>query len=199
MGERLNLEIERHGTTLANCYYHWSGFTGSAAELAIEAIKAEPKDWGYNGSPLQAIEMLSATGAALDEASRAAINKLYGDEIKLPSVKAAMERTLNRNNGLISVTSFGMYETRMWEEERVVIDTTNRVVRFGALLLMDEYEYDEEEINDAKSTAKEIGHGINSMDIPFDKMSEFIEALNAVVEHDNGVFLCNGKLYSMIY
>lgn len=199
MGERLNLEIERHGTTLANCYYHWSGFTRSAAELAIEAIKAEPKDWGYHGSPLQAIEMLAYTGAALDGASRSVIKDMYPDGVKLPLLKEAMERTLNRNNGLISITSFGMYETRMWEEERVVIDTTNRVVRFGALRLMDEDSYDEEEINDAKSTAKEIGHGINSMDIPFDKLSEFLEALNDVVEHDDGVFLCDGKLYSMIY
>lgn len=32
MGQRLNLSINKNGKVLANCYYHWSGYTNSAIQ-----------------------------------------------------------------------------------------------------------------------------------------------------------------------
>ena len=32
MGERLNIEIIKNGETLANCYYHWAGYSNSSVE-----------------------------------------------------------------------------------------------------------------------------------------------------------------------
>ena len=75
MGQRLNLEIEMDGMTIANCYYHWSGFTSSSAELAETAIEAMPKEWNALYPAFQAAEMLIATGASLDYASRAAMKE----------------------------------------------------------------------------------------------------------------------------
>ena len=44
MGQRLNIQIEANDTNtnetkvLANCYYHWSGYTSSAMELVKEIV-----------------------------------------------------------------------------------------------------------------------------------------------------------------
>lgn len=39
MGQRLNIEIVKDKKVLANCYYHWSGYSNSAVNLAIQIIE----------------------------------------------------------------------------------------------------------------------------------------------------------------
>ena len=41
MGQRLVVDIELNGKTLANVYYHWSGYTSNAIAKCIRLIN----DW----------------------------------------------------------------------------------------------------------------------------------------------------------
>ena len=38
MGQRLNIEIKKGEQLLANCYYHWSGYSETALELTKKII-----------------------------------------------------------------------------------------------------------------------------------------------------------------
>ena len=121
MGQRLNLEIEMNGMTVANCYYHWSGFTSSSAALAERAIEAMPKKWDTVFPAFQAAEILIATGGSLDHASRAAMKafvEVRERQLISETLKANIETEIYRNNGIISIVSMGMDETRVWEEAR---------------------------------------------------------------------------------
>lgn len=60
MGQRLNLEIKTNDKTLANCYYHWSGYTSSALELTkiiLDNLSDKELTQDY------AVELLKLTGA----------------------------------------------------------------------------------------------------------------------------------------
>lgn len=60
MGQRLNLEIKTNDKTLANCYYHWSGYTSSALELTkiiLNNLSDKELTQDY------AVELLKLTGA----------------------------------------------------------------------------------------------------------------------------------------
>ena len=47
---------------------------------------------------------------------------------------------VNRNDGLIAFTSLEMENTREWEEGRVTIDLSEKVIAFEALIVIDEEE-----------------------------------------------------------
>lgn len=200
MGQRLNLEIERYGTTLANCYYHWSGFTRSAAGLAIQALKALPEKWDFSYPTLQAVDMLAETSASLDRESQPVvehiIRRINENPSRAPVSCKALRDGIDRNAGLISVTSFGIYETRSWEEARVVIDTTNNVVRFGAVWIWDDIK-DDFDGEDGR-IVDDLNLGVNSLDIPFDKMPAFLDRLNELVAHGQYGFTVGSKRYEMI-
>ena len=74
MGQRLNIEIVKNGEVLANSYYHWSGFSNSAVNLAIEIIKhfeyikkVKVEQYIKNQDLLFAIRLLEETGAGVDD------------------------------------------------------------------------------------------------------------------------------------
>jgi len=106
MGQRLNLEILDDGVALANCYYHWSGYTSSSLYLTGQ-ILASPllKDKFLPNIPDKvnfAVMLLRETGAG----------------------------TGDRNSGIISTTKEEMNETRRWQEARVEIDIGTQCVTF---------------------------------------------------------------------
>ena len=88
MGQRLNLSINKNGKVLANCYYHWSGYTNSAMEKARQAldILEEQEEIGVK----EAILALQETGAGID--AKNAQNYVEPDE------------TIHRNDGIIATT-----------------------------------------------------------------------------------------------
>lgn len=100
MGQRLNIEIKKKDKVLANCYYHWSGFSNSAVNLALDIIKNfeyidkfETKDPTNNKDLLFAIKLLEKTGAGVNEIE--ATRELLGNEhLKLQPCKS-------RNDGII--------------------------------------------------------------------------------------------------
>ena len=75
MGQRLNLEIQKDNKPVANAYYHWSGFTVYALEIAQKAVAYLRNDTSANDLAL-AVQALISTGASLTESEWEAIGKM---------------------------------------------------------------------------------------------------------------------------
>lgn len=114
MGERLNIEIHKNGKALANCYYHWSGYSKESVELAKNIIK-NTEIIKCNNDILTAIRLLEATGAGLtsDEIK-------YAKSIKNLSNESFKE-TEGRDAGLIGISDNDINETRKWQEHALYI------------------------------------------------------------------------------
>ena len=128
MGQRLNLSINKNGKVLANCYYHWSGYTNSAMEKARQAldILEEQEEVGVK----EAILALKETGAGID--TKNAQNYVKPDE------------EIHRNDGIIATTEEDIKETEMWSECEIIIDMGTRKVNLIDAIS----EYDEEDIQE---------------------------------------------------
>ena len=119
MGQRLNIQIEANNTdtnetkVLANCYYHWSGYTSSAMDLVNEIVDSGIYNLDILDPVEKAIRLLEATGAGL------AKNELT-DTYNTPKYKVSTDRNIR----LIAVSEKGINETIKWEESRVTINLT---------------------------------------------------------------------------
>ena len=119
MGQRLNIQIEANDIdtnkteVLANCYYHWSGYTSSAMELVNEIVNSGIYNLDILDPIEKAIRLLEATGAGLAEDE-------LTDTYNTPKYKVSTDRDL----GLIAISEKGINETRKWEESRVTINLT---------------------------------------------------------------------------
>lgn len=63
MGQRLNIEIKNNEKTLANCYYHWSGYTASSLGLTKQIIEAYKANDDIKADVQGAVALLRITGA----------------------------------------------------------------------------------------------------------------------------------------
>lgn len=177
MGQRLNIEIWRGNTCLANAYYHWSAYTDSAAEL-VNKILATHKE--HNTLPdqfhdqLYAVRLLEATGAGLEDGDREIMAERTGEDFRACT---------GRNAGLIAVTDKGIQDTRVWEEYRVSIYLDQKRVNFGNITVFrhvwDWREYITEceielESEDMHSLPK---LNYDTTNITFDDFNEFAKAL----------------------
>ena len=143
MGQRLNIEIVGKGGTvdnvLASCYYHWSGYTSSAAKLTsciLNEIKKTEIPNKAEDKIVYAIRLLESTKAGL-----------LGNEINFASEKISnfdsslFEIGEDRNKGLIVISDKMIAELRMWKEGRVQIDLDKRLVIFDTLLSYDKGDF----------------------------------------------------------
>lgn len=128
MGQRLNLSINKNGKVLANCYYHWSGYTNVAMEKARQAldILEEQEEVGVK----EAILALKETGAGID--AKNAQNYVEPD------------KEIHRDDGIIATTEEDIKETEMWSECEIIIDIGTRKVNLIDAIT----EYDEEDIQE---------------------------------------------------
>lgn len=135
MGQRLNIEIHDNGKLLANAYYHWDAYTGTALEHAKTILDnvLNIKDH----SVLSAVRLLETTGAGLTskEIDYMKLIYLYSDEDFM--------QAFSLNEGFISVSPDGMRDTRYWEEGRVVIDIGTQTMDFMVYCSVDFGEYEE--------------------------------------------------------
>lgn len=170
MGQRLNIEILDNGETLANSYYHWSAYTGSAIELTKQILE-QIDDLRRNNKLGWAVSLLECTGAGVNEEERMRI-----DSDKTHRFDGlAFNDAINRNEGLLSVTSEGIEETRTWEEGRVEIDISTRKIMFSVLFDMSESDYDENYREDGEEELPTIleKEMADFLEIPFDRFDEF--------------------------
>lgn len=138
MGQRLNIEITHNNKCLANCYYHWSGYSSSAAQLTDIIINSyfdkeeEYINTDFTSFDIFAVELLESTGARLDKR-----------ELERYKQYCNHEECISRVNGIIGVSEDIMNETRRWEEARVTIDLKHETVDFCAVGFEDEESYDD--------------------------------------------------------
>lgn len=180
MGQRLNIEIVENGKCLANAYYHWSAYTDSSYELAKAIIKDIPSIKEEN-PVLKAIKLLEVTGARLMDCELE-----YADKIGLGK---DFETALSRNDGLISISSENIDETRKWQEYALYIYLDENRMNFQVInaerLWTWEKEQEEYYDNPKKREDLEI-LDIDFNDIKFDKIDEFGKFLK---EHKEDSFL----------
>lgn len=132
MGQRLNLSINKNGKVLANCYYHWSGYTNSAMRKAQQALNFLEDQEGEIGVK-EAVLSLKETDATIDAENAK-------DYVK-PNVR------LDRNDGIISTLPNHIKNTEMWSECEIVIDVgTKKVNVIDALSEYTQEELEEYEI-----------------------------------------------------
>lgn len=172
MGQRLNLEIHRHGELLANAYYHWSGFTTSAANLVQQII--DKFDDKKHKDILSAVLLLEETGARVIEDELPFVKRL--------DLKRDFRPARSRNSGLISISEKGMNETRFWEEARAEVDIGTQTVNFSVYYRYprDDYEEHFEDVFD-NLPVNSFNYPFDA--IPFDQFQSFYSFVNELVNN----------------
>lgn len=160
MGQRLNISMEKDGQVVANCYYHWSAYTGSAALLVRQICEAWDEAKAVSQSDLEfACRLLQKTGAGFNPEEIERIRFQRDERVNTfplwPSV--------DRSDGLISATREGIEETERYEEGRVTIDLDSESVDFGVACwtYADEYREElEEDPNDLPRLDRDPTEGL---------------------------------------
>lgn len=143
MGQRLNIQIQRGETILANAYYHWSAYTGSALAL-LEMIHEKWDELSTEENDvIRAVRLLESTRAGLTQ------KELFNvDILGQGFVPGNVE--VNRNDGLIAVSPEGIAETNDWAEGGAIIDLDDAMVSFDVFYayhdrkhILSDYEEDE--------------------------------------------------------
>ena len=131
MGQRLNLEIHSNGERLANSYYHWSGYTGSTADLVTQVIMNLEYAPAEMTDKQKAVWLLYKTGARFDPEE---FVRIHENNIDLSDYSFAVDdKVVDRSDGLLAITKEGMDQTEYWEEAHAEVDITNQTVFFGPI------------------------------------------------------------------
>lgn len=193
MGQRLNIQIEANDTdtdetkVLANCYYHWSGYTSSAMELVKEIVDSGIYNLDILDPVEKAIRLLEATGAGLAEDE-------LTDTYSIPEYKLAT----SRNDGLIAISEKGINITVKWEEARVTINLTT-----GSINMSDMFYDESDEFSSAVYETKiknlyELKADLNSS---FDTFQDLYAEITDNVfrtSHDYDMFVQDGCILRLI-
>lgn len=185
MGQRLNIEIVDNSGVLANAYYHWSAYTGSAIELTLVALAAFDTYKGAITDPREmAIAMLEETGAGVNDEELRRIES--SEELRRYDIR----RCQNRNTGLLAISPEGISETEYWEEGRVTIDIQSKRVVFSVYCGFYSYEeWLEYHWGDVDSdTGKKVYrslpiYDVSPYDISFDEFYRLQEIYNETEEN----------------
>lgn len=202
MGQRLNIEIKKKGKRLANCYYHWSGYTRTSLNLIQEILNSIYDYKDVEDDNRQAILLLETTGAGLIESE---YNTLPETEKKYHRIGT------NRNNGLIAITDKEMNNTEKWEEARVTINLWGEQPDDLQLLFSNSVESINFDVAYQYVSKEEILEYVDNVD--FDNIVEFnfdlcnmsvddIKDLSEnieCIENNGGVFKINDDYYGVIY
>lgn len=182
MGQRLNIEIVNNEKRLANAYYHWSAYTGSAIALTKQVLEAYAELSETIDDPLLlAVRMLESTGAGVNPEERARISA----DRRFDGI--GFQDCSNRNAGILSVTDDGMEETERWEEGRVTVHIDSQSFDFGVYYdeymreWMDDCEYED------NVTAEKAYHQFPQIDyemdeIPFSEIDTLGDVYNRSLE-----------------
>ena len=157
MGQRLNIQIEANDTdtnetkVLANCYYHWSGYTSSAMELVYEMVSSGIYNLDIPDPVEKAIRLLEETGAGLAK-----------DEFTAEYPEDKYKIATHRNIGLIAISEKGIDETMHWEESRVTINLTTGSINMSGMVYDVTDEFSKEELESKLKNLYELKSDLNS-------------------------------------
>lgn len=189
MGQRLNLEIKNNKEVLANCYFHWSGFSSSSLNLTkqvIEYVSTHEVSADVKG----AIEVLEGIGASFNRFA-------FDEAVKLGVISGTFEKyslkrgvDIDRNNGLIAIDKKGMKETEDWEEGRVSINIEDKTFYFKCYSEND-YNDDEEIWERIKDLFLPITIKDRIWNISFDEIDYLIEQIDIAEDQYRGRFIIN--------
>lgn len=197
MGERLNIEIHNKGKVLANCYYHWSGYSNSAAHLAQEIIHNIGKIENTGSDLLYAVRLLESTGGGLTERELEHAKTL--DDFK--DYKFA--ECEGRNNGLIAITKEEMQNTRNWQEHALYIYLDEERMNFQVFWKRTKWEYEKDYADDNEDGKVDFSKfekvDVNFDDVKFSDIDEFFEFVDSHLEEPFFTFYEPCELYDMIY
>lgn len=214
MGQRLNIEIvDTSGEkALANAYYHWGAYSGSAAAYAKDMIHSPEWDQLMKEPTVEnAVKLLLLTGAGFNEVEITEIKAkhLLPDELLIP--------TQGRNEGIISVTEQGIEETQMYAEGTMYIFTETQCIDIDGVFnyigdttygISDPF-YDEV-INDEDSEfngmkRSDVMAGIETPDICLGRLTpeifdKFFDIVQTIYEQCDDTYLLDatGNMYTLI-
>ena len=157
MSQRLNIQIEANKAdtnetkVLANCYYHWSGYTTSAMELVNELVKSGIYNLDILDPVEKAIRLLEATGAGLCEDE-------LTDTYNTPKYKVST----GRNSGLIAISEEGTNRVAEWEESRVTINLTTGSINMSDMFYDETDEFSSAEIETKLENLYKLKADLNS-------------------------------------
>lgn len=156
MGQRLCIDIFDGDEIVANCYYHWSAYTGSTVELIKIILTDLERTKNFQvDKKIRVYEALRATGASLDLEEYNYIQSFNGDprfNLLKKTVFQFDASTLNRSDGLISFSKDGIEKTQNVAEGFATIDLSNDTFSFDVFHaedkedLLDIYDMEEEDI-----------------------------------------------------
>lgn len=193
MGQRLVVDIELNGKTLAKVYYHWSGYTSNAIAECIRLIN----DWKEKKGTLEPAEMTLFNiirsyggGISQDVYLENEVKHLEALNLGLP----IGETQGSRNEGLIAFTEEGMKCHDSWAEETATIylDREEPTLEVsGTFYGVYEEDYDDyDDFEESISGALEY----NIFDeFTVDEADGFLELV-----FRTDVFLCDGDYWSPI-
>lgn len=189
MEQRLNIEIKNNKKALANCYYHWSGYTESALGLTKQIIDHINSN-GIASDVKTAIKLLELTGASFSR-------KAWDNAKDAGIIEGDFKECNGRNEGLIGVSEEDMNETRSWEEGRMTINIDQKSFNFKCA-------WDKDYIDDEKvwERIRDLFFYINiesTYDIPFFKIDELIKGVNTAEKEYGGRFYFKYSAFSSIY
>lgn len=183
---------------LANCYYHWSAYTTSAAYTTIGIMEKLKQSEQSNITTAtqqlcRVVHALIDTGATFDpEEKQAALTILhmlydtaYPDE---PDVAHDINnlmvtlnndtKDVNRVDGMIAVTNNAIAENANWSEGDVSINVDDNTCNFGVIWHLEPNEYDPDDYDeeDLKNPTK-LPIDLDD-DLDLDDMRRFHDALD---------------------
>lgn len=178
MGQRLNIEILDGETLLANSYYHWSAYTSSAIHLTAQIINTFYSSLHKTDTSLRttAIRLLESTGAGYDAEERFRIEQSEDEFLKNLKVNDCIDR----NRGILSVTEEGMNDTRSWEEGRVSIDISSKLVYFNVYSEIEDDEWDDYYDDWHPVLVDEDSFKWPDFEIPFVDITKFAKAVSKI-------------------
>lgn len=191
MGQRLNIEIKIKDKVVANSYYHWSAYTETALNLVSRILMkydaVEEKNPALYG--LRLLCLTGASGLSLDEVNYA-YKHIKGFNIAAEDKKTHLYKyniCNDRDNGLIAISKKGIRETRAWEEGRVTIDITNKLVNFDVFYT---FANEDEVIKEyGKDRIKQLNISVPIDKIPFDEFENVRKIITEEINNAHGLYV----------
>ena len=220
MGQRLVITIKNDKQDLAKAYYHWSGYTSSGLQISNMAIQhyTEAIEKTAEFCTLQAISqtitktdhvklnqsMDLLTACSMLFGTRAGLSNEYNTETsKNPEINAFTDAypgvnymvSVNRNDGIISITEKGMENLQKWSEADVVIDIHNKIIDVSGLF----FNYDDsDDENDEERMRTNIPETYDIEKLSFEEFPKFIKTIIGAILNRCYDFEYNGNHLGVI-